>query len=106
MVALATRRFADRFTPSRLVPSALVMKTAAAASLTGDKLPAVMFHVIWNITTAFGLRSRDGRFPPLNRHRARCSQLSIRQASDRSVLIGVRRSTGRADPSDQCADRG
>jgi len=46
------------------------MKTAAAASLTGDKLPAVMFHVIWNITTAFGLRSRDGRFPRLNRHRA------------------------------------
>jgi hypothetical protein len=31
---------------------ALVMKTAAAASLPGDELPAVMFHVIWDITTA------------------------------------------------------
>ena len=46
------------------------MKAAAAASLTRDELPAVMFHVIWDITTAFGLRSRDGRFPRLNRHRA------------------------------------
>ena len=36
----------------------------------------------------------------MNRHGARCSLLSIRQVSDRSVLIGVRRSTGRADPSD------
>jgi len=29
----------------------LVMKTAAA-SLPGDELPAVMFQVIWDITTA------------------------------------------------------
>ena len=28
------------------------MKAAAAASLTRDELPAVMFHVIWDVTTA------------------------------------------------------
>jgi hypothetical protein len=45
-------RLRASFAPSRLAPSALVMKTAAAASLPGDELPAVMFQVIWDITTA------------------------------------------------------
>ena len=40
-------RLRASFTPSRR----FVMKTAAA-SLPGDELPAVMFQVIWDITTA------------------------------------------------------